>query len=79
MALKRKDALRRLEGLLPEVEKHLQKLIATPNSQDASHWRAELSGWFVEMERVTQFVGKKTSIVWEERIGRWRIQAGVER
>ncbi|RIH86700.1 hypothetical protein Mterra_01367 [Calidithermus terrae] len=75
-AMDRKKALERLEGLSPEVEKHLRKLRDEPNSQAASYWAKEIAGWLEQMEKVVGDTGKKTSEVWQQRINTWKKELG---
>lgn len=79
MTLSRKDALRRLEGLRPQVEKHVNKLLKATDGPDANHWRSEIVGWLDEMERLASFTGRKTAASWFEIIGHWRKRLGDDR
>jgi hypothetical protein len=73
----RKDALKRLDGLAPQVEEHLAKMAATPRSRSVPHWRKEVASWLEQMDRLLPALGKKTAAGWEERIAGWKAQLGV--
>ena len=72
MAMSRKDALRRLDALAPQVEKHLQKIASNPGSRDVAHWQAEIRAFLDQMESAVPHVGKKTCATWAERIAEYR-------
>lgn len=74
MAISRKFALKRLNGLAPRVEDHLIKLAANPENREVPHWITETESWLQQMEDVMPHVGKKTSAVWSARITHWRDQ-----
>ena len=71
-AMNRKGALKKLNGLMPRVEVHLEKLRTAPESQDVPHWCAELESWLRQMEELLPVLGRKTSREWGGRIERWR-------
>jgi hypothetical protein len=72
MAISRKQALRKILGLVDEVERHFAKLEAMPDSRDAPHFRQELTNWLNQMEAMVSHVGKKTGAQWQARIEEWR-------
>jgi hypothetical protein len=74
----RKDALKRLNGLAPQVEKHLAKIADDPHNQDVPHWVKEINSWIEQMESILPDIGAKTSAKWRERIAGWRAQLGEE-
>lgn len=72
MGLSRKDALKRLNGLAPEVEQHLEKIAADPESENVIHWISEIKSWLRQMEDVLPQVGRKTAAEWTARIAGWK-------
>jgi hypothetical protein len=74
MAISRKDALRRLEGLAPRVEEHLSKIAVEPTSRDVPHWTKEIDSWIKQMEELATHVGKRTSALWLARIAKWKTE-----
>jgi hypothetical protein len=72
MATSRKDALRRLNGLSPGVEDHLQKIANNPGSRDIPHWTAEAENGIGQMEKMLPHVGDRTAAEWAARIAEWR-------
>jgi hypothetical protein len=64
MAIPRKDALKRLRSLLPEIDKHIQALTLEPNDTAVAHWKHESRNWLIQMEEMLPHVGKKTSAKW---------------
>ena len=75
MALSRKQALSRLEGLESAVLYHLDDHIPStikgaPNA--INHWRTEVGGLIADMERLTPHIGKKSAAVWQSRISEMR-------
>lgn len=74
--MNRKDALKRLNGLAPQVEEHLAKIAADPNSRDASHWVKEINSWIRQMERILPDTGDKTAEEWRAQIAGWKDQLG---
>jgi hypothetical protein len=76
MGSRRKSALKRLEGLQRQIEKHLRKIIDNQDSRDTEHWREEVRSWLSQMDRLLRHLGKKTAIVWTEWLAQAR--AGLE-
>ncbi len=72
--MRRKEALRRLNGLSPQVEVHLGKIRDNPSSADVPHWTAEIENWIRQMEAVLPFTGDKTAAEWAARIEAWKQQ-----
>jgi hypothetical protein len=76
MAISRPDALKRLNGLAPRVEIHLNKIAGSPASQDVPHWTGEINNWIRQMEEVLPHVGKRTAADWAVRIAEWKARLG---
>jgi hypothetical protein len=76
MAMPRKSALKRLQGRVQEVERHLARINAAPKHSSASKWRSEVRNWLREMEEVLPHVGKKTAAEWQDRIDAYRAALG---
>ena len=74
MGISRKDALKRLGGLVPRVVEHFSYITKEPNSLTVPHWRHEISNWLAQMEEVLHALGKKTAAEWRKRIDGWRSQ-----
>lgn len=72
MAISRKDALKRLNGLAPRVEEHLAKLASDPETPDASHWQKEVGCWLDQMVMMLPHIGRKTAARWAQRISVWK-------
>jgi hypothetical protein len=68
----RKDALKRLHGLAPQVEEHLEKIRNHPSGRDVPHWVKEIESWIWQMEAALPYVGKKTAGDWSRRIKGWK-------
>jgi hypothetical protein len=77
MAMSRKDALKRLNGLRPRVEGHLQKIANNPASKDVPHWTREIESWIRQMEDVLPHIGASTSAEWSRRIAEWNAKLGT--
>jgi len=58
----------RLQGRVPEIERHLSKIAAAPGHSSIQKWRSEIRNWLREMEEVLPHVGKKTAAEWQARI-----------
>jgi hypothetical protein len=76
MATSRKQALKGLLGLLPQVEKHLRFIAEQPENQAIHHWRHEIRTWLTQMEERLPHVGKKTAAEWRNRIQAFRDALG---
>jgi hypothetical protein len=74
MAISRRDALKRLNGLLPRVEEHLAKIADDPDHPSAAHWAYETAAWLAQMEEAASHVGTKTGGEWKARIAGFRGQ-----
>jgi hypothetical protein len=70
--MRRAKALERLEGLAPQVVKHLAKIAGNPEGREVPHWIKEISNWLNQMEAVLPYVGKKTGAQWSAKINEWR-------
>lgn len=79
MAMSRKDAIKRMESLVPRVEEHIQKIIKSPNSRDVPHWQGEIKAWLDTMENAAPHAGKATSEEWLFRIRNWRLLLDASR
>jgi hypothetical protein len=78
MGTKRQHALDRLLELVSQVEAHLSKVRARPNSRDANHWRSEVRGWLRHMARQLDKLGKRMRAEWEARINGWWAELGED-
>lgn len=76
MATPRKRALKRLQGRVPEVERHLARIDETPEHSSTVKWKSEIRNWLREMEEVLPHVGKKTAAEWQVRIDAYRAALG---
>lgn len=79
MGMSRKAALTRLNGLLPRVREHLDKLKADPDNWAANHWRWEIGGWLRQMSDVLGAVGEKTADDWRAIIDVCQTELGEDR
>jgi hypothetical protein len=77
MAIPRSRALTRLQGLAPQVERHLAKLAQFPGSQAVRHWRSEIHALLNQMEQMIPHVGKATGAEWASQVAAWREAAGL--
>ena len=74
MAITRKQALKRIAGLIGEsssagIEAHIDKL-GRPGS--GPHIRTELSARLAEIERLAAHVGDKTGAALRQKVDQWR-------
>jgi hypothetical protein len=76
MAIRRKDALKTLQGLAPQVDAHLEKIAAKPGHSSLSKWKGEIRTWLQQMEDLLPHVGKKTATAWQERLERYHEALG---
>jgi len=78
MAISRKIALRRLNGLnrrvLEHLDEHIPSLIQT-YPETVPHWRHELDEWLREMTIMTKHVGRRTAAQWDATIAELRQRA----
>jgi hypothetical protein len=74
MAISRKRALKRLNGLLPRVEEHLAKIADKPGHPSTAHWIQEAADWLSQMEEAASHVGTKTGGEWRASIEELREQ-----
>jgi hypothetical protein len=77
MAMSRKDALKRLNGLAPQVEKHLDSIGQYPSHTSVAHWRNEASSWLKKTEDALPHVGKKTAAEWQARLEGYKAQLEI--
>jgi hypothetical protein len=71
MPRKRKEALQDMEDLVPQLERHLERIGADRDNPSVNHYRAEVLAW-AKIERLVSHVGKKTATIWQVRIDAWR-------
>ena len=76
MAPGRKSAPKRIKGLAPQVETHVQKIVQNPTSESVPHWRAEIRVWLQQIEKTLPNVGAKTAASWAARIAEWKDMLG---
>jgi hypothetical protein len=74
--MNRKDALKRLNGLAPQVEQHLDKIRDNLSSQDVPHWTREVEGWIRQIETMLPDIGQRTADDWVRRIEGWKKRLG---
>jgi hypothetical protein len=75
MALSRKKALERLQGLEEAVLYHFDDHIPSTIGKAptaVNHWRKEVGGFLDQMEALSEHVGGKTSAEWRARISELR-------
>jgi hypothetical protein len=68
VAIKRRDALKRLSGLAPRVEEHLDWLNQERTGFPDDHWISEVSGWLEQMRDMLPHIGRRTGEEWTQRI-----------
>jgi len=76
MGMSRADALRRLNGLAPQVEAHLTKIAQDPGHSSIAHWTREVNSWLTQMDALLPNVGARTGADWAARIATWRAALG---
>jgi RHS repeat-associated protein len=76
MAVSRKTAIARLEGLAPQVEEHLAEIAAEPESQCVLHWTKEIETFMNQMNDMLPHVGKKTAQEWMAKIEGYKSALG---
>ena len=69
MGSRRKSALKRLEGLQRQIEKHLRKIIDNQDSRDTEHWREEVRSWLSQMDRLLRHLGRRNVRTGREPVG----------
>jgi len=74
--MNRKDALKRANGLAPQIEEHLDKIGDNPASRDVPHWMREVRAWIGQIEAMLPHLGQKTAEDWARRIEGWRARIG---
>ena len=52
MAFRRKAIIEKLRGLQPQINSHILKIIAYPDSQEVPHWKHELGAWGNDLTRM---------------------------
>jgi hypothetical protein len=68
MGARRKRALIRLEGLIEQAEKHVNKVLQNPGHSSARKHRHDAMTWILDMREALRHVGDKTAAEWEERL-----------
>ncbi len=53
MALQRKQVIANIQGLAPQIRRHILKLIIWPHSLDENHWTSELVNWIGTLRELT--------------------------
>ena len=72
MSRRRKDALAKIASYIPDMQRHLDRILANPEHSSRNKWKSEALGWILQMEALIPHVGKKTAAEWQARIARWR-------
>jgi hypothetical protein len=52
MAFRRKAIIDKLRALQPQINSHILKIIAYPDSQEVPHWKHELGAWGNDLTRM---------------------------
>ena len=52
MAQNNKQTRKKIEGLQDQINAHEKKLELDPNGRDANHWRGEISGWKITIDKL---------------------------
>lgn len=71
MAISRRRALKRMEGLRRRLLEHLEHHIPATmpvSPESIPHWRAEIESWLNQIEELTRFVGRTTAAEWNEQL-----------
>jgi hypothetical protein len=76
--MSRKRALLRLNGLLPRVREHLEKIREEPDSEAVNHWRAEVRVWLRQMSAVVDATGESTAAGWRTVIAECSAELGEQ-
>ncbi len=76
MGIGRKRALERLNELVPEMERHLGRIVAEPQHSSVGKWKSEVRNWLSQMQEVLRHVGKKTAAQWQARIDSYQEKLG---
>jgi hypothetical protein len=63
---KQSDAVKRAEGLEPQIRKHLGWIEDEPNGPAANHWRGEVKGWLDQIREATKRMGQRTGDKWNQ-------------
>ena len=72
MSRKRKDVLAKIETLMPEAVRHVERVLSDPTHSSRRKWANEALGWLLQMEALLRHVGKATAAEWQARIDDWR-------
>jgi hypothetical protein len=72
MSRKRKDVLEKIESLVPQVVRHVERVLADPANTSRRKWTNEALGWLLQMEALLRHVGQNTASEWKARIDDWR-------
>ena len=78
MGMGRKKALERLEQLLPQLERHLERIREAPEDPSANHYKVEVRGWLRRMEAAIPHLGRRTKQIWIARLRQCRASLEIE-